>query len=49
MRPYSTSKYAVLSLPEALEHELEDTNVGVTALCPDPIATNIETRWTTSY
>ena len=35
------SKYAVLSLSEALEHELEGTNVGVTALCPGPIATNI--------
>jgi NAD(P)-dependent dehydrogenase (short-subunit alcohol dehydrogenase family) len=39
--PYSMSKYAVLSLSEALEHELEGTNVGVTALCPGPIATNI--------
>ena len=35
------SKYAVLSLSEALEHELEGTYVGVTALCPGPIATNI--------
>jgi NAD(P)-dependent dehydrogenase (short-subunit alcohol dehydrogenase family) len=39
--PYSMSKFAVLSLSEALEHELEGTNVGVTALCPGPIATNI--------
>src|SRR3954469_1919824 len=39
--PYSMSKYAVLSLTEALEHELEGTNVGVTALCPGPIATNL--------
>src|SRR5260370_36509422 len=39
--PYSMSKYAVLSLSEALEHELEGTNVGVTVLCPGPIATNI--------
>jgi short-subunit dehydrogenase len=39
--PYSMSKYAALSLSEALEHELEDTNVGVTVLCPGPIATNI--------
>ena len=39
--PYSMSKYAVLSLSEALEHELEGTNVGVTALCPGPIATNL--------
>jgi short-subunit dehydrogenase len=35
------SKYAVLSLSEALEIELEGTNVGVTALCPGPIATNL--------
>jgi len=39
--PYSMSKYAVLSLSEALEHELESTNVGVSVLCPGPIATNI--------
>src|ERR1700757_2294910 len=37
--PYSMSKYAVLSLTEALEHELEGTNVGVSVLCPGPIAT----------
>jgi short-subunit dehydrogenase len=35
------SKYAALSPSEALEHELEGTNVGVTVLCPGPIATNI--------
>src|SRR5262249_5537011 len=29
------------SLPEALEHELEGTKVGVTVLCPGPINTNI--------
>jgi NAD(P)-dependent dehydrogenase (short-subunit alcohol dehydrogenase family) len=39
--PYSMSKYAVLSLSEALEHELDGTNVGVSVLCPGPIATNI--------
>ena len=39
--PYSMSKYAALSLSEALEHELEGTNVGVTVLCPGPISTNI--------
>ncbi len=39
--PYSMSKYAVLSLSEALEHELEDSNVGVSVLCPGPINTNI--------
>jgi len=39
--PYSMSKYAVLSLSEALEHELDGTNVGVSVLCPGPINTNI--------
>jgi NAD(P)-dependent dehydrogenase (short-subunit alcohol dehydrogenase family) len=39
--PYSMTKYAVLSLSEALEIELEGTNVGVSVLCPGPIATNI--------
>ena len=39
--PYSMSKYAALSLSEALEHELDDTNVGVSVLCPGPIDTNI--------
>ena len=39
--PYSMSKYAALSLSEALEHELEGTNVGISVLCPGPIATSI--------
>jgi NAD(P)-dependent dehydrogenase (short-subunit alcohol dehydrogenase family) len=39
--PYSMTKYAALSLTEALEHELEGTNVGVSVLCPGPINTNI--------
>jgi NAD(P)-dependent dehydrogenase (short-subunit alcohol dehydrogenase family) len=39
--PYSMSKYAALSLSEALEHELEGTSVGVSVLCPGPINTNI--------
>src|ERR1700736_4099199 len=39
--PYSMSKYAALSLSEALEHELEGTNVGVSVLCPGPINTYI--------
>jgi len=39
--PYSMTKYAVLSLSEGLEIELEGTNVGVSVLCPGPIATNI--------
>ena len=39
--PYSMSKYAVVSLSEALEHELEGTNVGVSVLCPGPINTKL--------
>jgi NAD(P)-dependent dehydrogenase (short-subunit alcohol dehydrogenase family) len=39
--PYSMTKYAALSLSEALEHELEGTNIDVSVLCPGPIATNI--------
>jgi NAD(P)-dependent dehydrogenase (short-subunit alcohol dehydrogenase family) len=39
--PYSMSKYAALSLSEALEQELEGTPVGVSVLCPGPINTNI--------
>ena len=39
--PYSMSKYAAVSLSEALEHELEGTNIGVSVLCPGPVDTNI--------
>src|SRR6476620_5073687 len=39
--PYSMSKYAALSLSEALEHELDGTSIGVSVLCPGPINTNI--------
>jgi len=39
--PYSMTKYAALSLSEALEHELDGTNIGVSVLCPGPINTNI--------
>jgi NAD(P)-dependent dehydrogenase (short-subunit alcohol dehydrogenase family) len=39
--PYSMSKYAAVSLSEALEQELEGTNVGVSVLCPGPVSTNI--------
>ena len=31
----------MLSLSEALEHELEGTKIGVSVLCPGPINTNI--------
>src|SRR5437764_10831075 len=40
-RSYSMTKYAALSLTEALEHELDGTKVGVSVLCPGPINTNI--------
>jgi len=40
--PYSMSKYAVLSLSEAPEHELEGTNVGVSVFCAGPVNTNIQ-------
>jgi NAD(P)-dependent dehydrogenase (short-subunit alcohol dehydrogenase family) len=39
--PYSMSKYAALSLSEALEEELSGTKIGVSVLCPGPINTNI--------
>lgn len=39
--PYTMTKYAVLSLSEALEIELAGTNVGVTVLAPGPVSTNI--------
>src|SRR5271163_593509 len=36
--PYSMTKYAVLSLSEALEQELDGSKIGVSVLCPGPIA-----------
>ena len=39
--PYSMTKYAVLSLSEELEIELQGTNVGVSVLAPGPVSTNI--------
>jgi NAD(P)-dependent dehydrogenase (short-subunit alcohol dehydrogenase family) len=39
--PYSMTKYAVVSLSEALEQELDGSRIGVSVLCPGPIATNI--------
>jgi short-subunit dehydrogenase len=40
---YSASKFAVLGFSEALSMELEDTNVGVTVVCPGAINTAITT------
>jgi NAD(P)-dependent dehydrogenase (short-subunit alcohol dehydrogenase family) len=39
--PYSMTKYAVLSLSEELEIELQGTNIGVSVLAPGPVSTNI--------
>lgn len=41
MGPYNASKYAVVGLSEALFHELKGTNVGVSALCPGWVKTQI--------
>ena len=39
--PYSMTKYAVVALSEALEHELAGTPVGVSVLAPAAVATGI--------
>lgn len=41
MGPYTVGKQAVLALTETLSYELADTPIGVSALCPGPIATDI--------
>ena len=38
---YSTSKFAVVGLSEALRLKLEPKRIGVTVLCPGPVGTNI--------
>lgn len=38
---YTTSKYAVVGLSESLRAELEPDGIGVSVLCPGPVATNI--------
>jgi NAD(P)-dependent dehydrogenase (short-subunit alcohol dehydrogenase family) len=38
---YSTSKFAVVGLSEALRLELEPKRIGVSVLCPGPVATKI--------
>jgi len=44
---YSSTKAAVLMLSECLRAELEPWGIGVTAVCPGFVATNITrtTRW----
>ena len=39
--PYSMTKYAVVALSEALEHELAGSTVGVSVLAPAAVATGI--------
>ncbi len=39
--PYSMTKYAVVALSEALDNELQDSNIGVSVLCPMSVATDI--------
>lgn len=41
---YTTAKYAVVGMSEALGFELEPQGIGVTVLCPGPVATDIVTR-----
>lgn len=46
--PYSVSKAAVIALSEALALYLHPRHVGVTCLCPGPVATNIRQQVTFS-
>ena len=46
--PYSVSKAAVVALSEALALYLHPRNIGVTCLCPGPVATNIHQHVTFS-
>lgn len=41
---YPTAKFAVVGLSEALNAELAPLNIGVTVLCPGPVATDIVAR-----
>lgn len=38
---YATSKFAVVGLSESLRDELEPQGIGISVLCPGPVATNI--------
>jgi uncharacterized protein len=44
MAVYYASKAYVLSLGEALDEELKGTGVGVTTICPGPVATGFQDR-----
>jgi NAD(P)-dependent dehydrogenase (short-subunit alcohol dehydrogenase family) len=41
MGPYNVSKFGVVTLSETLYHELADTSVGVSVLCPSWVRTRI--------
>lgn len=41
MPPYHATKFAVVGYSEALEQELEGTNIGVSVLCPTWVKSNI--------
>lgn len=41
---YSTAKFAIVGLSEALEYELRPHGIGVSVLCPGPVATGIIAR-----
>lgn len=41
---YTTAKFAVVGMAEALNRELEPSGIGVTVLCPGPVATDIVNR-----
>ncbi|HUA34905.1 MAG TPA: SDR family NAD(P)-dependent oxidoreductase [Candidatus Binataceae bacterium] len=38
---YTTSKFAVVGLSESMRNELEPFGIGMSVLCPGPVATNI--------
>lgn len=42
---YSVSKYALVALSEALEHDLAGSGIGVSLLVPAAVATNIYRSW----
>jgi NADP-dependent 3-hydroxy acid dehydrogenase YdfG len=39
--PYTATKYAVVGISESMRHELADTTVGVSVLCPGFVNTNL--------
>lgn len=41
---YHAAKFGVVGMTEAMNHELSEHNIGVTLLCPGPVATDIIER-----